>query len=619
MRDRRGRVLYVGKALSLRARLRQYQTRQDERFFVHLLEDLLGAIEWICTASESEALLLERELVKRHQPPYNVKLRDDKSFLHLRLGSEHAWPRLEIIRRPKEDGARYFGPYPSAGAARATLYEVNGFFRLRSCRDAVFANRARPCLEHQLHRCDAPCVLPLARDAYTEQLRQAGLFLTGKADDLVSHLKSQMDQAAAAEDFERAARLRDQWQALQRTLARQHVALVEEERDLDVFGLHREGGRLAIALLTIERGRLVGARSFAMPRAEFDDADALSDLIGRLYDQGRAIPDQVLVPVALEDAAAVAAWLSELRQQRGGPRRGVEVRVPQRGDHVRLLELAADNARQAFAETLRRVDPLEALLGLQRKLGLARLPRRIECFDNSNIQGSDPVAAMVVFRDGVPDKGAYRQFVVRDIAQADDFATMYQVVRRRLERAQRRAEELPDLIVVDGGPGQLKMAVAAASDLGLQQIELIGLAKARAERGEVDRRTLRRSPERVWRPDAPHPLILPQTSEEVLLLVRLRDEAHRFAITFHRQRRDRRTIASVVDAIPGIGAKRRSALLRAFPSIAALRGADLAAVAAVPGIGQRLASDIVRALAATPQGGAGAARGDVRSSPGAGT
>ena len=596
MRDRAGRIFYIGKARNLRARLRQYLSRQDERFFVHLLGELLGDIELVRTASDKEALLLENELVKRHQPEFNVKLRDDKNFIHLRLGREHAWPKLEVVRGPKEDGAHYFGPYASAQSARATLRQVNGFFGLRPCRDTVFRNRRRPCLEHQIGRCPGMCVLPVERSAYELSLSDATWMLQGRAGELVAGLRQRMAAAAEAEDFERAARLRDQWQSVERSLEKQHVALIDEDRDLDVYGCYRQGGRLAVALLRLERGRLVGARSFALPRAEFDDGEALADLLPRLYDRGQAVPDAVLLPLELEGADALGEWLTELRQSRGGPRRKVEVLQPQRGERRRLVTMAEENAEQAFADKLARLERAEeAVAGLQRKLGLSRPPHRIECFDNSNIQGTDPVAAMVVFRDGKPDKAAYRRFRIRGMTQADDFATMYQVLSRRFERALREGSELPDLVVVDGGPGQLKMAVAALDDLGVQGVELIGLAKARAEDSD-DRGASKRSPERVWRPGAAHPLILPQQSDEVLLLTQLRDEAHRFAITFHRQVRGKRTLSSALDDIGGVGPARKAALLQAFGSVKGVRAATEEAIAALPQIGPALAAKIRAAL-----------------------
>ncbi len=598
MRDRRGRVVYIGKARNLRARLRQYHQRQDERFFVHLLGEVLGEIELVRTASDKEALLLENELVKRHQPEFNVKLRDDKNFIHLRLGQEHAWPKLEVVRQPKDDGARYFGPFASAAAARATLRQVNGHFGLRPCRDTVFRNRSRPCLEYQIGRCPGMCVLPVDRAGYDVALRDAALLLGGRGGELLASLQERMAAAAAEEDFERAARLRDQWRAIERSLEKQHVALIEEERDIDVFGCYREGGRLAVALLRLERGRIVGARSFALPKAEFDDAEALADLIARLYDRGQAIPDLILLPLDLDGDEALADWLTELRHERGGPRRRVELLRPQRGERVRLLEMAAENARQAFDDRLRAGDRSEAtVVGLQRKLGLHKLPRRIECFDNSNISGTDPVASMVVFRDGVPEKASYRRFRIRGMTQADDFATMYQVLSRRFGRALRDGSELPDLVVVDGGPGQLRMAVAALHDLGVEGVELVGLAKARTLDGD-DRGASRRSPERVWKPEQAHPLILPQTSDEVLLLTHLRDEAHRFAITFHRETRSKRTLQSALDGIEGVGPARRAALLAAFPSVKAIRAADVEAIAAVPGIGRALAERIAASLQA---------------------
>ncbi len=594
MHDRRGRVVYVGKARSLKARLNQYRLQQDDRFFVHLLNDVLGEIEVVVTASDKEALLLENELVKRHQPRFNVLLKDDKNFIHLRVGKHHAFPRLQVVRAAKDDGARYFGPYASASSARATLRQVNRYFQLRTCTDSVFRNRQRPCLEYQIQRCPGPCVLPVAPETYARHVDDVALFLSGRRSELVAELKGRMGEAAEREDFETAARLRDQWRAIERTLERQHVKLLDEQRDIDAVGLYREGARVAVAVLRFSSGVLQGAEGFPLKEQEFPDAEVLAGFLLRRYDGGAQIPDEVLVGVDVDGGDTLAEWLAEERAARGGPTRKVTVRTPLRGPKTRLVSMAVDNARQVFVDRMAGRAGRATLEGLQQRLGLRVLPRRIECYDVSNISGTDPVASMVVFTDGEPDKGAYRSFKVRSKSTPDDFAMMYEILCRRLERLDETGWERPDLLVVDGGPPQLRMAVAALDDCGAHDIEVVGLAKARTLTPSADKP--RRSPERVWQPGAAHPVILPQTSNEVYLLTQLRDEAHRFAITHHRKRRRGRTLQSRLDDIDGVGPARRKALLRHFGSVRALSKATPDAIATVQGVGPELAARIHEAL-----------------------
>lgn len=595
MKDRRGRIIYIGKAGNLRSRLNQYRLLQDDRFFVRLLADVLGDIEVVVTHSEKEALLLENELVKRHQPRFNVLLKDDKNFIHLRIGKRHPFARVQVVRAAKDDGARYFGPYASASAARAMLRQVNRYFQLRTCTDSVFRNRQRPCLEYQIHRCPAPCVLPVEQTTYQRHVRDVGLFLSGRRTELVADLRVRMAAAAEREDFETAARLRDQWRAIDRTLERQDVKLLDQHRDLDAVGLYREGARLSAAVLRFRGGVLLGAEGFALKEQEFPEAEVLAGFLMRRYDAGAEIPDQVLVGHDVDAADTLAAWLSEERLARGGPRRKVEVVRPKRGAKSRLVTMAIENARQVFSDRMRGGAGITTLEGLQRKLGLRELPRRIECYDVSNISGTDPVASMVVFSDGEPDKSAYRSFKVRTKSTPDDFAMMYEILCRRLERLDQKGWERPDLLVVDGGPPQLRMAVAALADRGVHDVEVVGLAKARTL-DSVDGGKQRRSPERVWLPGAAHPIILAQTSNEVFLLTRLRDEAHRFAITHHRKRRRGRTLASQLDSIDGVGPAKRRALLRHFGSVSTIAQADVQAICAVQGIGPALAAKIIAAV-----------------------
>lgn len=606
MRDRAGAVVYVGKAQSLRARLGQYfsPSSGDTRFFVGLLDRVLGGIDVIVTSNPKEALVLENELIKRHQPRFNVKLRDDKSFLELRIGRTHPWPRLEVVRRRNRkhgDGAEYFGPYDSASAIRNTLRVVNRHFRLRTCTDSELRNRSRPCLEHQIGRCPAPCVLEVDRQGYEESLQDARLFLQGRGDALLTRLRAKMQAAAATLDFELAARCRDQIAAIERSLVRQSVDLPGSE-DIDVIGLYREGAHGVVQVLEVRRGVLLGSRAHRLERVELDDEDVIEDFLAARYDE-QPVPDLVLTPVPLADADL---WTQLLGEQRG---RRATVRHPQRGHKRRLLELAQRNAREAFESRRRRADDaLRTLEGLQRRLGLRNLPARIECYDISNIQGTDPVGSMVVAIDGELAPRAYRHFKIRGPDTPDDFRMMYEVLTRRMRRG-RDEGELPDLILIDGGKGQLGVAEAARSDLNLERdVELASLAKSRLldEEGHVVRAPRgasgpasddpERSQERVFRPNRKNPVPLRSNSNELYLLQRLRDEAHRFAIGHHRRRRRKRTLTAALDAIEGVGPSRRKALLTHFGSLDGVRRASLEDLIGVRGVSTALAARIHEAL-----------------------
>jgi excinuclease ABC subunit C len=601
MRDREGRICYVGKAASLRDRLRQYLLQQDERFFVGLLDRVLGGIDVVVTRTEKEALLLENELIKAHQPRFNVRLKDDKRFLHLRLATDEDFPRLQVVRRPGRDGAQYFGPFASASSARATLQQVNRWFQLRTCSDAVFRNRTRPCLEHQIGRCPAPCVLPVEPKDYAGHVRDVALFLSGRRGELVERLKTRMAAAADSEEFERAGRMRDQIRAIEATVQQQHVALLGQRRSLDAIGLYREGAKAAVSVLSFREGVLLGAQGYLLKDQEWRDQEVVEGFAMQLYDRGQPVPDELFVPCELAGAEVLAEWLGDLkrgRQALEGGKTGANVQViqPQRGAKAKVVELANDNARQVFADRAQQAaSAAQTLDGLQRRLHLQRLPRRIECYDISNISGTDPTGSMVVAHDAELVPREYRGFAVRGIEGSNDFAMMYQVLDRRFQAAKDGRTPWPDLLLIDGGRGQLRMALHVLRDLGIDGIDLIALAKSRSLDAD-DLGPSRHSPERVFLPGLKNPIVLPQNSNELYLLARLRDEAHRFAITLHRKRRTKRTLGSRLDQIPGVGPARRKALLQAFGSLKAVAEADAAALAAVPGVGPDLAQKIVRAL-----------------------
>ncbi len=502
MRDRKGTIVYVGKARRLRARVRQYFNGTDTRHFVPFLAGTLGDIETVVTSNDKEALLLENNLIKRHKPRFNVKLRDDKQFLVLRLDPKAKWPRLELVRRMRQDGSYYFGPYHSANSARHTLRVVNRYFKLRTCTDYTLAHRSRPCLQHQIGRCPAPCVYPVDAGAYAAQVKNVGLFLNGRHKDLVQSLRTQMDAAAESLEFEAAARLRDQLAAIETSLERQTVD-DSSAIDQDVIGMYREGGQVEFVVMHVRQGKLLGNRSFSARGMELPDAEVLGSFLLAYYDDAPTIPDELILPSPLveDDEAPLKAWL---REDSG---RKVAIVVPERGDRKKLLALAQKNAASCFATRRnRQEDSDQALTALKQRLGLSRLPRVIECYDISHIQGSDTVASMVVFENGAAARKRYRSFKIRGLEglaqgtrQNDDFASMAEVLGRRLRRGLASepgpqteddgADEpgsswaLPDLIVIDGGKGQLGRVLAMMRDLGITVgqggVDVVSLAKER--------------------------------------------------------------------------------------------------------------------------------------------
>ncbi|MFO0724957.1 MAG: excinuclease ABC subunit UvrC [Myxococcota bacterium] len=588
MKDRQGTIIYVGKAKNLKNRVRSYfqPGTSDYRAFIAVLEDLLGDLETIVTRTEKEALLLERELIKTHEPRFNVVWRDDKQYLCLRVDTAHDFPRVEVVRKMGKDGARYFGPFHSATSARQTLRVVNRHFQLRTCRDTVLYNRSRPCLEHQIGRCPAPCVLDIDREAYKKSVEDVLLFLEGKSKELKQRLEARMWEAAEKYNFESAARLRDQIRAVERTLEPQDIALASM-RDQDVIGIYREGPEVSIAVLEVRAGRIERVHSHFFEEMPGAEDTVLESFLLQSYATREDVPAELIVPIELESQEVLSEILSERRGRK------VDVLAPQRGERARVLELAEENAEHAFFEKRRATGAASRVLeNLKAKLSLTRVPQRIECYDISNFMGRLIVGSRVVFEDGVPAKGKYRRYRVKSRAGQDDFGSLYEVLSRRLKRGLEEGD-LPDLLVIDGGKGQLGAVRAAMKDLGVEGVDLISLAKSRVV-GEAEEEpgSLARSPERVFVVGQKDPIVLPQTSAEVFLLARIRDEAHRFAITFHRELRGRASLRSSLEEIPGIGAVRRRALIQHLGSLKRVKEASLEELSAVPGLGKKAAADV---------------------------
>jgi len=591
-KDARGGVIYVGKAKNLRARVRQYfREGGDERLFVAagFLGRAVADVETIVVSSAKEALLLENHLIKKHQPRFNVKLRDDKQYLVLRLvdavvtdQKRTAYPRVEVVRNIRDDHASYFGPYHSATSARETLRTLNRHFQLRTCTDHVLETRGRPCLQYQIKRCSGPCAIDVPPAQYAEQVDDVKMFLGGKSAELVTRLKGRMDARAAREDFETAAVLRDSIAAVERTLAKQDI-VQDDFVDQDVWGMWREADVVEVAVLFVRAGKMVGRRAFRQKDQELPDAQVIAEHLQQYYATGTYIPDEIVVGVEIEDGETVVDWLSTARGKK------VKLVEPRRGLRARLVELADKNAA-ASAASRTGDDADELLAKVAKHLALARPPRRIECFDIAHLSGTDTVASMVTFVDGLPAKHLYRKFKIRSV-ENNDFASMYEVLTRRFKRRDSDAAwAVPDLLVVDGGKGQLAMAIAALTDLGVplggdSGLEVIGLAKERElEAGSA--------PDRIYRRNVKDSIPLRANSPELYVLARIRDEAHRFANTFHRDRRSKASLRSELDDIPGIGTTRRQRLLKHFGSVRAVRTATVDDLAKAPGMTRKAAEEV---------------------------
>ena len=565
-KDRAGQVLYVGKAGSLRNRVRGYfqASSSDQRFFIERLQHELGDLETFVAATEKEAALLENSLIKEYKPRYNVKLRDDKEFLSLRLNESAPWPRLEVVRRPTKDGARYFGPYHSASSARATLRLVNRHFRLRTCTDTEFEARTRPCLQYQIKRCPAPCVKEVSRDEYGQQIRGVGLFLEGRHDELVQHLRSAMGEAAGGLRYELAGIYRDQLRAVEATSQQQRVSEVALV-DQDAFGYFRSGEKVEVAVLLIRRGRVVSVRTFGLKEVRLPDDELIASFVTEYYGRGSYVPHEVLLPMPIEASTGLAQLLSD---QRGSK---TELLCPQRGKKAKLVHMATENAAHAFREKARAGEDARArLLQIKERLDLPRVPDRIECIDVSHLGGTETVAAIVAFADGKPDKRRYRSFHVRNVSGGDDYGAMHEVLTRRFRRARDDSGwELPDLLLVDGGKGQLAIAQRALEEIGIQGQPIAALAM------EKETSLGAQVVDRVYLPGRKNAIELRDGGPGLQILAHARDEAHRVANKLRVKLGQRRKLSSGLDAVPSIGPKTRALLLKRLGSARAVQEAEL--------------------------------------------
>jgi excinuclease ABC subunit C len=566
-------LLYVGKARSLKDRVATYFGPRNVDPRVQALVSQITAIEVTVTNSETEALLLEYNLIKAHKPRFNIVLRDDKSFPYIHLYIEHDYPRLEFYRGSRAAPGRYFGPFPNAGAVRDTLNQLQKLFRIRNCRDSFFANRSRPCLQHQIGRCSAPCVGLITREAYAQDIAAAVKVLEGRSDEVNAELQSRMEEAGARLKFERAAEIRDQLGALKRIQAQQ-VVTAEGARDADVFAIAGDAGEYSVSVMLVRGGRNLGTNSY-FPRAVLAEPhEALTSFVMQYYANAEA-PAEVLLGTRVEDAPALEA---ALRERLG---RSIEVRRPVRGIAARWVELTRENAEQALRMRFaRRAGMDEMLADLARELDLPEPPQRLECFDISHTGGEGTVASCVVFGPEGPLKKEYRRFNIRGVTPGDDYAALRQALERRYRHVRDGEVPAPDVLLIDGGMGQISEVHEVLERLGFAELALVGVAKG------PDRRP---GQERLFIYGAQTPVTPVPHGPASRLIQRIRDEAHRFAITGHRRKRARRYNESVLEVIPGLGPAKRRALLKHFGGLQGVMRAGVADLTEVSGIGAALA------------------------------
>ena len=596
MRDSSGKILYVGKAASLRHRLSSYfASSAGLPPKIRRMVSKLADFEFIVTESEQEALILECNLIKEHQPPYNARLKDDKSYPFIKLDMTEEYPLVYVTRKVADDGARYFGPYANATSVRRTLAVLKKLFPYRSCTKTITGTDDRPCLDYYIHRCVGPCIGAANKEEYGEIIDQVAMFLEGKTETIVNGIKTRMEEASGELEFERAAALRDQIQAIEKVHEGQKVLHLTSE-NVDIIAAAQGKRESWVEVFFIRQGKLIGRDNFLMHSTPDDDMDeVLSAFIKQFYDATPYVPPKLIVHKPISDTAAIEEWLTRKRQSK------VQIHVPQRGEKRKLAQMVADNASQALEQlTIRRIheetNNTSAMDELQEALSLPNVPRRIECYDISNTQGTNSVGSMVVFEDGKPKTSHYRRFKIKTVEGPDDYSSMKEVLTRRFKRLSdsRKANKsngpeqasengaknneawgiIPDLVIIDGGKGHLGAALQVFLELGVDDVPLSSLAKENEE---------------LFVPYSPDGIILPRTSQALFLVQRVRDEAHRFAITFHRQRRSKHNIQSAMDLVPGIGPKRKRMLMRKFGSLKGVREAPLEDIAAVPGMTMKAA------------------------------
>ena len=579
-KDKKGTILYVGKAGNIKHRVSSYFQKvggKDVKTLAML--EKVAEIDTIVTDTEKEAFILENNLIKEHRPRYNVKLRDDKNYPCLRLTLEEEFPTLCIVRRIKKDRSLYFGPYPSATSLRETLKLIRRLFPIRTCLDTKFTSRLRPCINYEMGRCLGPCCDKTDPAQYREVVNEVRMFLEGKNRDLVERLEKRMEGESERLNFEAAAKIRDQIQHIETVIEKQKI-VSSDFVDQDVIGFHRQDHTVIVHPLFIRAGKLLGGKGFTFPSSRLPDEEILSSFLHQYYREGRFIPEQILLPKGVPEQNLIEERLADLKGKK------VQILVPVRGDRKHLLQMASENAEKYLhSEAELERDQKKILEALREKLHLRKIPRRIEAFDISNFQGGHAVGSMVFFEDGRPNKEGYRHFKIRTVEGADDYGMMYEVLLRRYQKAVGE-DDLPDLVLLDGGRGQLNVAQEVFKELQVKEIDLISLAKERTKEGTL------KTEEKVFHPQYKEPLILGKQSPLLHFLDRIRDEAHRFAITYHKKMRSKETIKSVIGDIPGIGKVRKRELLKHFGSVEGVKKASLDDLARAPKMDEKLAKKV---------------------------
>lgn len=599
MKSNVDKIIYVGKAKNLRNRVRSYFTdSKDHSPKTRLLVQNIFEVEYILTKTEVEAFLLEASLIKKHRPKYNIRLRDDKSYPYIRFSNGDGFPRLYLARKVKKDGSLYFGPYTSGLAVNGTIRFLNRTFKIRDCTDAIFKTRKRPCLTHQIGRCTAPCVGYISQQDYHDEVEGAKLFLKGQNRKVVKNLTEKMMEAAKEEKFEVAARLRDSVQSIKAILEKQSMINDTSDKDQDAIGFHGDERGCLIETVHIRSGRVIGTRPHFLP--QIDPTDPREDLREWLVDfmnqyyEDNFIPDEVLLSVDL--GPEINKLLEAVLFERSGSKVVVRYATDEKGRT--LVDMANQNSEAHFLKYVSKSEEkLRGLDEIKEKFGLKERPHRIECYDISNFQGSETVASQVVFEDGVPSKEHYRRYKIKTVEGSNDFASMYEVLSRRFKHSE---YEDPDLIVVDGGKGQLSQAVKILSEIGRQDIPVVGLAKARTE-SNFQAAEVSSTDERFFLPGRQNPVIFKNNAEALYILAGIRDEAHRFAITYHRKLRENTSLESELDMVIGLGEKRKRALLSKFASVEDIRGADAEEIAQIKGFNRVLAERILLQLNETEE------------------
>ena len=576
MKDQAGTIIYVGKAINLKKRLANYFTKiHHTDVKTGILVKKIASFETIITGTEKEALILESNLIKKYRPRYNVILKDDKRYPSLRIDTTQTYPNITIIRKRVKDQSTVFGPFSSAGAVKETLKFINKNFKLRKCKQKEVPRRRRPCLNYQINACLAPCSLDVDPKKYRKIIDEVILFLKGKTPELIQHVKSDMVAAAEAKDYETAAELRDKMFALEKTLEKQ-VAATSDFKDRDVLAVVSESVYSVITMLTVRNGFLRGSRTFKFSEAVATDAELLETVIRQYYDGNRFVPQEILTSLPLDSANALSQILTDSKGQK------VALKYPQRGEKKRLTDMALKNAQNALKETTESDRArAEKLKRLQDRLRLNYYPSRIECFDNSNISGTSAVAAMVVFENAEPAKAHYRKYNIKASVGPDDYGHMKEVLERRFKPSKAEAI-LPNLLMVDGGKGQLHIAMDVIHELGLENtFDVVAIAKKNSENNETE--------DKIFKPNRVNPINFGKDADLLLFLERIRDEAHRFAISFHRKKRSKNALDSILDHIEGVGKKRKAMLLKHFGSVHKIQAATPEELGALPGITNTLA------------------------------